>query len=258
MTPEAGTPEAGRRQILGMDIDAVSMAQALRRCTDAVDRSVPIRIGVLNAAKLVSVQKDSRLRASIAGCELVIADGLAVVWASRLLRRPLPARVAGIDLFERLLAAASDRGDSVYLLGGTEQVIGQVVNELRRSYPGIRIAGSRNGYFEGPEESGIANSIRNANPDMLFVGISSPKKEFFLERWGAMTGARVCHGVGGSFDVLAGKVSRAPVSWQRLGLEWLFRVFQEPRRMWKRYLTTNSAFLWLLARALIGLPRQPR
>ena len=133
-----------------------------------------------------------------------------------------------------------------------------VAAQIRSRFPKARIAGMRDGYFRADEEAAVAEEIRRAAPDLLFVGISTPKKELFLGRYGASMGVPVSHGVGGSFDVLAGKVQRAPESWQRLGIEWLHRLLQEPRRMWKRYLTTNSAFAYLLARALLGAERPLR
>jgi N-acetylglucosaminyldiphosphoundecaprenol N-acetyl-beta-D-mannosaminyltransferase len=244
-----------RSSVLGVGVDALTMDDVVRCCAEAIERREPLVLGVVNAGKIVSMQRDSELREAVIGCDLVIADGMAVVWASRLLRSPLPERVAGIDLFLRLLEQANERSQSVYLLGATEAVLRSVVGEISRSYPRVRIAGRRNGYFEEAEAPAIATEIRAARPDLLFLGISSPKKELFLARWGTDLGVAVAHGVGGSFDVLAGKVTRAPRSWQRLGLEWLYRVFQEPRRMWRRYLVTNTAFLYLLVRELLGFRR---
>jgi N-acetylglucosaminyldiphosphoundecaprenol N-acetyl-beta-D-mannosaminyltransferase len=112
------------------------------------------------------------------------------------------------------------------------------------------VAGARHGYFSEGDEPAIARSIREADADYLFLGMTTPKKEQFIERWGDIIGVKVCHGVGGSLDVMAGKVKRAPEVWQTLGLEWLYRVAQEPRRLWKRYLVTNTLFLGLLIREL--------
>lgn len=260
-SPLAGpTPGPGRRHVLGMDLDPLTLRQACDRCSEAVRARKPVVVGVLNAAKIVKVQRDERLRTAVAGCDLVLADGLPVVWASRLLGRPLPERVAGIDLFVELLREADRHGWSIYLLGATEEVLADLVRRIRRDHPGLRIAGRRNGYFGPDEEEDVAAGIRAAEPDVLFVGISTPTKELFLQRFGHSLGVPVCHGVGGAFDVLAGKVERAPESWQRLGLEWLYRVLQEPLRLWKRYLTTNSAFVWLVAREWVRgrlAPRRP-
>ena len=156
-----------------------------------------------------------------------VADGMAVVWASRMLGETLPERVTGIDLFEQLLEVAARRGLSVYFLGATDAVLDDLMAEVGRRHPGLRVAGRRNGYFDEAEAAAVARAIDAARPDFLFVGISTPKKERFLAEWAPRMDVGVCHGVGGAFDVLAGKVSRAPDWMQRLGLEWLYRVIQE-------------------------------
>ena len=231
-----------------MEIDAVTLEQTVSRCATAVHTGESLVVGVLNAAKLVKVQRDAGLRSAIEGCDVNIADGMALVWAGRILGQPLQERVTGIDLFFTLLQEADREGWSVYLLGATEEVLGQVVSRVRRELPGVRIAGARNGYFDADDEPAIADAIRESGADLLFVGISTPKKELFLQRWGRKLGVSVCHGVGGGFDVFAGLVERAPDIWQRLGLEWLYRVKQEPLRLCKRYLTTNVAFIYLVMR----------
>jgi N-acetylglucosaminyldiphosphoundecaprenol N-acetyl-beta-D-mannosaminyltransferase len=176
------------------------------------------------------------------------------------LGQPLPERVAGIDLFERLLELANERSYSIYLLGATQGVMDRLVERIQARYPKLRIAGSCNGYFPDAQTEQVATGIRDARPDMLFLGMTSPKKEVFLARWAELMDVAVCHGVGGSFDVLSGEVKRAPAAWQRFGLEWLYRVVQEPRRMWKRYLVTNSIFICLLLREIFhrSPPLEPK
>jgi len=176
---------------------------------------------------------------------------MGVVWASRLLGDPIPERIAGIDLFEALLGFAASHGFSVYLLGARGDVLADAIERARERFPELRIAGSRDGYFSDAEAPEVAAAISRARPDFLFVAISSPKKEVFLARYGAMMGVPVLHGVGGSFDVMGGRVRRAPRAWQQLGVEWLYRVFQEPARMWRRYLMTNTVFLGLLVREVV-------
>jgi N-acetylglucosaminyldiphosphoundecaprenol N-acetyl-beta-D-mannosaminyltransferase len=244
------------RQILGVDVHAVTMDQALAICRRAIDTGDHLTIGVVNAAKIVAMHRDPHLHDAVAGSDLVLADGMAVVWAGKVLRRRLPGRVTGIDLFEQLLGLADERGYGVYFLGATQQVVDTVVQRVRQRYPRLRIVGSRNGYFPDEQAGGVAEEIRASRADLLFVAMTSPRKELFLDRFGATLNVRVCHGVGGSFDVLAGKVRRAPRIWQRLGLEWLYRVVQEPRRMWKRYLVTNIAFLHLVLVEALGRPGQ--
>jgi N-acetylglucosaminyldiphosphoundecaprenol N-acetyl-beta-D-mannosaminyltransferase len=167
-------------------------------------------------------------------CDMVLADGQAVVWASRVLGSPLPERVAGIDLFTELLAEATRRGYRVYFLGARPDVLARMLDEVSRRFPTLCVAGARDGYYQAGQEAEVAGDICRSRADILFVGMSSPRKEVFLSKWGTATQARVVHGVGGSFDVLAGLTRRAPAWWQDHGLEWLYRARQEPVRPGER------------------------
>jgi N-acetylglucosaminyldiphosphoundecaprenol N-acetyl-beta-D-mannosaminyltransferase len=242
------------RRLLGVDVHAVTMEQTLAICRQAIETHSHLNIGVVNAAKIVAMHRDRRLYEAVAGSDLVLADGMAVVWAGKLLRQSLPGRVAGIDLFEQLLGLANQHRYGVYFLGATQEVLNEVVRRVQRKHPHLRIAGSRNGYFSDDQAGVVAEEIKHSRADLLFVAMTSPKKELFLDRFDGQLGVAICHGVGGSFDVLAGKVRRAPRLWQRLGMEWLYRVIQEPRRMWKRYLVTNVQFLRLLLNDALGWP----
>ncbi|MFI8535766.1 WecB/TagA/CpsF family glycosyltransferase [Streptomyces aquilus] len=239
---------SGRQTLFGVELDPLTMDQTVERCLEAVRDGRQLEIGVVNAAKLVNMRRDERLAKAVSGCDLVLADGQAVVWAGRVLKAPLPERVAGIDLFLRLLAEAETAGVSVYFLGAKEEVLEEMVRRVAARFPGLKVAGHRNGYFDDSEQAGIADAIAESGAQMLFLGMTSPKKEIFTAAYGERTGARVVHGVGGSFDILAGITKRAPATWQRWGLEWLYRVLQEPRRLGRRYLTTNAAFLLMTAR----------
>jgi N-acetylglucosaminyldiphosphoundecaprenol N-acetyl-beta-D-mannosaminyltransferase len=242
---------ADRRVLFGLPIDALTAQDVVARCRAALADRSRMLIGVVNAAKVVNTTRDPLLLRSVLESDVILADGQSVVWASRLLRRPLPERVAGIDLFESLLELAAVEGHSVYLLGARADVLQALQARLLERWPSLRVAGARDGYFAADEAAGVAADIRRAAPDMLFLGITSPKKELFLARFGPELGTPVLHGVGGSFDVLAGLTKRAPRIWQRLGLEWLYRVLQEPGRLWRRYLTTNTRFVWLTVRELV-------
>ncbi|MBN1511121.1 MAG: WecB/TagA/CpsF family glycosyltransferase [Phycisphaerae bacterium] len=243
------------RELFGVPIHALTMGQVLAAVDQAIRRREQLRIGVVNVAKLVNMGRDPELAESVLTSDLVVADGMGVVWASRILRASLPERVPGIDLMMRMLEQGAGRGYRVYCLGATPEVVSTVVERIGQQFPGVVVAGSHHGYFKDEEEARVASEIRSASADILFVAMTSPKKERFLARWGDEMNVPVCHGVGGSFDVLAGKVKRAPALWQRLGLEWLYRVVQEPRRMWRRYLVTNTVFGWMVLRALLG-PRR--
>jgi N-acetylglucosaminyldiphosphoundecaprenol N-acetyl-beta-D-mannosaminyltransferase len=250
------TANRPRRDLFGVPLDALTLGETVQLCMQAVDKGELLEVGVVNAAKIVKMRNDAALRDAVTGCDVIVADGQSVVWASRVLRRPLPERVAGIDLFQRLLYMAEVQGRSVYFLGARPEVLERMVERIRAQHPKLRIAGSQHGYYGDDEAPAVADAIKGSGADLLFLGMTSPKKEVFVATYGARTGANVVHGVGGSFDVLAGVVKRAPRIWQRMGCEWLYRVLQEPRRLGGRYLTTNVAFVALVAREL-ARPSRP-
>ena len=204
----------------------------------------------INAAKLVRLQRDQQLRDVVAGCELVTADGQAVVWASRVLRRPLPERVTGIDLMDALLTRASEQGYGAFVLGARPEVLERALQELRRRHPGLRVDG-RHGYFTRDEESAVVDEIASARPDLLFVALETPAKELFLARNRAQLRIPFVMGVGGAVDILGGVRKRAPRLLQRLGLEWAYRLAQDPRRLAGRYIVGNTRFTWLVLRELL-------
>lgn len=240
-----------RQSLFGLEIDAMTMAEVLDRATADVRERRRLLIGVVNAAKVVKMRKDELLRDSLLQADVLLADGQAVVWASRILGHPLPERVAGIDLFERLLESADRNHESVFFLGARPEVLEALLVQVGIRFPGLRVAGSRDGYFSADESSEVADEIATSTADMLFLGITSPKKEIFLARFGDNLNVPLMHGVGGSFDILAGVTRRAPRAWQRLGIEWAYRLLQEPRRLLKRYLSTNTAFIALTLRERI-------
>jgi N-acetylglucosaminyldiphosphoundecaprenol N-acetyl-beta-D-mannosaminyltransferase len=237
--------------ILGIDLDALKMGQLIDICDNYIQDKKKLLLGVVNVAKVVNARKNPELRHSLDEADLILADGLPVVWLSRLMGTPLPERVAGIDIMYRLLERANEHHYRVYFLGAKDEVISKVVEIVRSDYPNVEIAGWRNGYFDESQEQGVAQSIGESNADILFVAMTSPKKENFLRQWQDTIQVTICHGVGGSFDVMAGVTERAPLWMQKTGLEWFYRLIQEPRRMWKRYLVTNTLFMVLGFRAII-------
>jgi N-acetylglucosaminyldiphosphoundecaprenol N-acetyl-beta-D-mannosaminyltransferase len=239
-----------RVEVLGCGIDRAGMQETLDRIEDLIATGGYGQHMAINAAKLVTLRDDARLREIVEGCDLVNADGQGVVWASRVLGRPLPERVAGIDLMEQLLRLAERLHYRVYILGARDEVLERAVARIRERYPHLEFAGWRNGYFSPEEEDEVCAAIRASRPHMVFLAMSSPRKEYFLGRRGPELGAQFVMGVGGAVDVMAGLTRRAPVLWQRLGLEWLFRLLQEPRRMFRRYAVTNARFAWMLTLAL--------
>jgi N-acetylglucosaminyldiphosphoundecaprenol N-acetyl-beta-D-mannosaminyltransferase len=247
-TTEPVRPADAVPDVFGIPVAPMTMAQVLDRVAAAIEKRERLLIGVVNAAKIVNMGRDQELRQSVLEADLVLADGTAVVWAGRALGVPLPERVAGIELMMEMLKRGHQEHWSIYCLGATQEVLDLTTARIAADYPGVRIAGSHHGYFGPDDEPAIAAAIRESASDILLVAMVSPKKERFLARWNESLGVPVCHGVGGSFDVVSGKVKRAPLSWQRLGLEWLYRVKQEPRRLWRRYLVTNTLFCGLFVK----------
>lgn len=234
--------------ICNIPIDAFSMKETI----DIIDKSIVERKVlhhvVVNAAKIVSAQKDLELRNSIVNCDIINADGQAVVWAGKFLNKRLPERVAGIDLMEALVDLSSRKKYGIFLFGAKEEVVKKVVEKYSKKYGPEIIAGYRNGYYKQSEEQQIARQIADSKATILFVAISSPKKEIFLNTYKDIIQTPFIMGVGGSFDVVSGLVKRAPKWMQKMGLEWFYRLIQEPRRMWKRYLIGNSKFIFLVVK----------
>lgn len=238
--------EVKRVNICNIPVDVLTMKETVGMIDNALQEKRSIHHVVINAAKVVNAQKDHELRKSIIDCDIINADGQSIVWASRFLNKPVPERVAGIDLMETLVALAAKRSYKIFFFGAKEDVVKKVVQKYSTVYGNDIIAGYQNGYYAREDEPAIARKIADSGADILFVAITSPYKEIFLNNYKSILKIFFIMGVGGSFDVVAGVVKRAPLWMQNAGLEWFYRVIQEPRRMWKRYLTTNSAFLYLV------------
>ncbi len=238
-----------RANVLGCVIDALTLEKAVALVNGLVRAGKPGQGFLVNADTLLRVRDDDRLRAIVSRCSPVCADGQSVVWAARLLGERLPGRVAGPDLFDALLALAEREAYSVFLLGAKPGVAEEAARRATARYPALKIAGTHHGYFD-LKDVAVADAIQKANPDMLFVGMPSPRKEYWVSENLDRLGVPFTLGVGGTFDVVAGVRSRAPMWMQRAGLEWVCRLYQEPRRMWRRYLVGNTRFVVLMARAL--------
>ncbi len=235
-----------RISICNIPVDALTMQQTIALIDKAIEEHRPVHHVVINAAKVVNAQKDEALKESIVSCDIINADGQAIVWAASFLNRPLPERVAGIDLMDNLVKLAAEKKYGIFFLGAKEDVVKDVVNVYTEKYGKEIIAGYRNGYFTKDDELEIAKQIAESGASILFVAMSSPKKEIFLNTYKHLIKMPFIMGVGGSFDVVSGLVKRAPVWMQKWGLEWFYRVMQEPGRMWKRYLFGNSEFIYLV------------
>ncbi|OBX21651.1 MULTISPECIES: WecB/TagA/CpsF family glycosyltransferase [Bizionia] len=236
-----------RVKFLNTQVDNFTMQETVMLINESISQGNRLQHVVVNAGKIVAMQTDDELRESVNNCDLINADGMAVVWASKVLGKPLKERVAGIDLMENLIELAYKENYKVYFLGAKEEIVSKVVNHYSKKYSKDLIAGYRNGYFSKEEEQDIAKDIEASEAQLLFVAISSPKKENFLyQNKEHLSKVNFTMGVGGSFDVVSGLVKRAPLWMQNNGLEWFYRFAQEPQRMWKRYLVGNSKFLYLV------------
>jgi N-acetylglucosaminyldiphosphoundecaprenol N-acetyl-beta-D-mannosaminyltransferase len=244
---------AERAELLGLSFDAVTMETAVARCLEFC-RALRTSHTVItaNASHLCMMRHDPELTLACRAAHLTLADGMSVVWALQASGQPVPERVAGVDLMARLLAVAGAHGLRVYFLGARREVVTALVETSRVHHPGIDIAGFRDGYFGSGDHLDIVEEIRASRADILFVGMPSPFKETWCERHRQRLEVPVIMGVGGSFDVLAGFIRRAPRRAQALGLEWLWRLLMEPRKLWKRYLTTNIEFIWLAGREIVA------
>jgi N-acetylglucosaminyldiphosphoundecaprenol N-acetyl-beta-D-mannosaminyltransferase len=241
-----------RKTLLGLPLDSLTQRSLIAAIEEAVATGSTVYHASLNAAKVVTAEKDDRLRAALWRFDFVSADGQSVVWAARMLKRRVPERLTGIDLMEALAARSASEGWRVYLLGAKQEILELAISELKDQHPSLSIAGSHHGYFSHEEEESIVSDVRNSGADILFVALASPEKELFLDRHRQKLGVAFAMGVGGAFDVVAGVRRRAPKAVQRVGLEWAFRLAQEPRRLGRRYLTTNRRFLALVVRESVA------
>jgi len=197
----------------------------------------------INTDKIVYAYENNYMFDIINSCDIVNPDGMAVFWASKFLGKPLKERIAGVDLFVELIKVSAEKGYRIYFLGAKQEVLEKMIKNIKEKFNNEIIAGYRNGYFEENEEERIVEMINDSGAEILFIGITSPKKELFIERNRDKLNVNFIMGVGGSFDVLAGHIKRAPIWVQKIGMEWLYRVYQEPRRLWKRYAVSNSKFI---------------
>ena len=248
--------EEHKIDFLGVPLDTLTMEETLDRIDRGIQGKQRINHVVINAGKVVAMQKNKELFESVVTCDLINADGQSIVWAARFLGHKIPERVAGVDLMQNLVELAARKGYTCFFFGARQEVVEKVVEIYTEKFGKSIIAGYRNGYFTAEEEPGIAEQIGKSGAQLLFVAMPSPKKENFMYAYReVMSGVSFNMGVGGSFDVVAGVTRRAPKWMQRMGLEWFYRFIQEPGRMWKRYLVGNATFVWIIFRRRLGFGR---
>jgi N-acetylglucosaminyldiphosphoundecaprenol N-acetyl-beta-D-mannosaminyltransferase len=229
--------------ILGCRVDAIGTGEAVRRIAELALADHPSLVVTLGTEMVVYARRDERFRAVVNASALSLCDTVGVKYAARLQGVDVPERVSGVELIDPLCAAFAAQGTPVYFLGGKDDTAERAAATLRLRHPALIIAGARDGYFAANEEAAIAAEIRRSGARALFAGLGSPRQEIFISERAEEAGCAVGIGVGGSFDVLAGNVRRAPASWRRLNLEWLYRLVREPRR-WRRQLALPY-FVWL-------------
>ena len=250
---EAGGP-AGAIEILNGRFAPITLEETVELVSRRIRAGERGYLCTVNVAILMMMRQDPRLQRFVDNAALVVADGQPLIWGSRMLRRRLPERVAGVELVERLCERAAREGFGVYLLGGRRDVVEKVAERFKAQFPGLQLSGVDDGYFKDDEAKERADAVARSGAKILIAAMGVPRQEWFIEEHWDRLGVPFAIGVGGSFDVLAGLRARAPLVIQRIGLEWLFRLAQEPGRLWKRYLVTNAQFLYLMSREILVSP----
>lgn len=254
-TAQLASPEAippGRTQILNGRFDKLSTEQTVEELIRAIQAGERGVLATVNVAILMMMRSNARLQRFVDSSRWTVADGQPLVWASHLWQQPLPERVTGIDLIDQLCARAAQERIGVYFLGAENSTVRATVEALQNRHRSLDVRGYADGYF-GPEQAEArAKAVAESGAGLLFVAMGVPRQECFIEEQWDNLGARIVIGVGGSFDVIAGLRKRAPAFVQRIGLEWAYRLAQEPRRLFRRYLVTNSQFLGLISWSAIA------
>lgn len=236
--------------IAGIRIDNVSMSEAVEAIERMTGRNASGYVVTPNVDHVVRYRRDAGLRAAYAGAALVVADGMPLIWSSRFLGTPLKERVAGSDLLFGSCELAERKGYRLFFLGGRAGAASGAADKIREMYPGIRIIGHYSPPFgfekDRDENERIIRMIRDVGPDLLFVGLGSPKQEKWILEHGHACGVPATIAIGGSFEFASGLVRRAPRWMQRAGLEWLWRLAMEPGRLWRRYLRNDPVFFWYI------------
>ncbi len=232
-----------RITILNTLIDVLSVKETIDLVEKYIITKTPLHLMGVNADKINEVNENPLMKEIVNKCGVINADGASVVMASKYLNKPLPERVAGIDLMQDLVKLSADKGYKVYLLGAKQEVVEKTAENLKNTYNNLNIVGIHNGYFKKEDWKDISEEVKKTKPDIVFVGITSPTKEYLIEFLQNDGHDCVFMGVGGSFDVISGKIPRAPKWMQKCNLEWLFRVMKEPRRLFKRYFVGNRKFI---------------
>ena len=214
---------------MAVAFDTVTMDEAVAQAVENLQSKRRCMVVTPNAEIAQSCVTDDRLREIVRKAGLVLPDGIGVIYASRILKKPLKQRVPGVEFGENLVSALRDTGKTIFFLGGKPGVAEEAAHRLQVKYPGLKVAGTKDGYFQREEEA--VEAVQQAKPDVLFVCLGSPKQEYFMADHFDQLGATLMVGLGGSLDVYAGKVERAPALFRKLGLEWFYRLLRQPSRL---------------------------
>ena len=236
-------------QLDGIRLVNLSLTDAVTAIDCALAAHQPTRVAFVNADCANIATRDDRYRADLESCDWVFVDGIGMRIAGKVMGQTVADNVNGTDLFPPLCQMLAQQGRSIYLLGAYPGVAAAAADWAKRRYPGLKIAGTRHGYFADTATTAVLADIRESAADVLLVAFGAPRQEAWIREHFAATGATVAMGVGGLFDYFAGRIPRAPLWMRRAGLEWMFRLIQEPGRMWRRYLVGNLVFLARLTRA---------
>ncbi|MBQ6005269.1 MAG: WecB/TagA/CpsF family glycosyltransferase [Selenomonadaceae bacterium] len=239
-----------RVEILGVKVDAVTMAQAVERVENLIAEKNSSIVATANAEMLLNATHDADLKKILNAASLVVPDGAGTVWAARHLGKQMPERVAGFDLVQELMKIAPARGIKFFLFGAAPGIADKAKLKAETLYPGIKIVGTRNGYFKPADEPEIISQIKNSQPDILLAALGVPKQEKWLFKYRDELKIPVSIGVGGTFDVMAGVVKRAPLWMQKARLEWLFRAMLQPSRAGR--LIALPKFVWKVHQQKLG------
>lgn len=233
---------------LGLSFDALTIDEILAAIDLFVAEQRPRKIFCPNVSLLIDARRNAELRRIYESCDLLPIDGMGIYYASRFLPPAFPESCSAVLVALRLLERSKIKGYRFFFLGTKADLLESAVRNVRERYAGAQVVGWHHGFFSGDEEADVVRKIARARADILLLGMSSPKKELFVHRHLSAMGVPVSLGVGGTIDILAGEYSLAPELVRKLAVEWLYRLVQEPRRLWKRYLTTNCQFAYLVVR----------
>ena len=232
--------------VLGVEIDNVTVESATDRIFEMLREARPHAVFTPNSEIVYAAYKDAEFCDVINSADMLTPDGIGIVYASKILKRPLSERAGGYDIACRVIERIAESGERLYLFGGKPGVAEKAAERLAQKYPFLNIAGMRNGYFSPDEEDGIIEDINEKAPDILFVCLGSPMQEKWIFKNRERLSCRVMMGIGGSLDVFAGVAERAPLAWQKSGFEWLYRLIKQPKRFWRMLALPKFALTVLL------------